>query len=73
MLLLISAVFTTGLSASDDEYECDGRQYCSQMESCEEALFFLENCPNPKMDGNNDGIPCERQHCTHEYRNDIEY
>ena len=46
-------------------FECDGRTYCSQMRSCEEATFFLNNCPNTKMDGNNDGIPCERQWCGH--------
>jgi hypothetical protein len=44
-------------------YQCDGREYCSQMHSCEEAKFFLNNCPNPKMDGNGDGIPCEMQWC----------
>ena len=42
-------------------YECDGRQHCSQMSSYEEAKYFIENCPNTKMDGDNDGIPCERQ------------
>jgi len=42
-------------------YKCDGRQYCSQMSSYEEARFFINNCPNTKMDGDNDGIPCERQ------------
>ena len=44
-------------------FKCDGREYCSQMTSCEEAKFFLANCPNVKMDGDNDGIPCERQWC----------
>src|SRR5574343_39561 len=44
-------------------YTCDGRSYCSQMTSCEEATWFLKNCPRTKMDGNNDGIPCERQWC----------
>lgn len=44
-------------------FKCDGRTYCSQMRSCEEATFFLRNCPNVKMDGNNDGIPCEKQWC----------
>jgi hypothetical protein len=44
-------------------YKCDGRMYCSQMTSCAEATFFLENCPGVKMDGDNDGIPCERQWC----------
>ena len=44
-------------------YECDGRTHCSQMTSCEEATFFLQNCPGTKMDGNNDGVPCEKQWC----------
>ena len=44
-------------------FSCDGRTYCSQMTSCAEATFFLKNCPGTKMDGNNDGIPCERQWC----------
>ena len=44
-------------------FKCDGRTYCSQMTSCEEATFFLRNCPGVKMDGNNDGIPCEKQWC----------
>ena len=44
-------------------YRCDGRQHCSQMSSCAEATFFLKNCPNTKMDGDMDGIPCEEQWC----------
>lgn len=44
-------------------FSCDGRAYCSQMTSCEEATFFLRNCPGVKMDGNNDGVPCEQQWC----------
>lgn len=45
------------------KYRCDGRIYCSQMSSCEEATFFLQNCPGVKMDGNHDGVPCEKQWC----------
>ena len=47
----------------DPGFRCDGRQYCSQMRSCEEATWFIRNCPNTKMDGEGDGIPCEQQHC----------
>lgn len=42
---------------------CDGRTHCSQMTSCDEATWFLKNCPGTKMDGNNDGVPCETQWC----------
>ena len=40
-------------------FKCDGRQYCSQMTSRAEAEFFNENCPDTKMDGDRDGVPCE--------------
>ncbi len=42
---------------------CDGRTFCSQMRSCEEAKWVLNNCPNTEMDGDGDGIPCEKQWC----------
>jgi hypothetical protein len=48
---------------SKEPYSCDEREYCSQMTSCEEAKYFIRNCPNTKMDGNNDGVPCEKQWC----------
>ena len=48
---------------STPTFKCDGRTYCSQMTSCEEATFFINNCPNTKMDGDNDGVPCESQWC----------
>jgi|GEM_PF-725188 len=50
-------------SPKNDKFKCDGRDQCSQMTSCEEATFFLENCPNQYTDGNNDGVPCEIQWC----------
>lgn len=43
------------------QFKCDGRTHCSQMRSYDEAVFFLRNCPNTEMDGDNDGEPCERQ------------
>ncbi len=54
---------TATLAAAAAPYKCDGRIYCSQMTSCEEATYFLRNCPGVKMDGNNDGVPCEKQWC----------
>lgn len=44
------------------EFRCDGREHCSQMRSYEEAVFFVRNCPNTKMDGDRDGEPCEQQY-----------
>ncbi len=37
------------------------KKRCSQMTSFEEVKYFIQHCPNTKMDGDNDGIPCERQ------------
>ena len=45
------------------EFSCDGRAHCNQMRSCAEATYFLQNCPGTKMDGDNDGEPCEDQWC----------
>ena len=47
--------------------ECDKKQYCSQMTSCEEAKAYLKQCPNRSyLDGDKDGIPCEKK-CGHNY------
>ena len=48
---------------ADAGYRCDGRTRCSQMRSCAEATWFLRHCPGVQMDGNHDGVPCERQWC----------
>ena len=42
---------------------CDGRTHCSHMRSCEEAKYFIQHCPDTKMDGDRDGVPCEEQWC----------
>src|SRR5690606_35109554 len=47
------------VQTENHNFKCDGRQHCSEMRSRAEAEFFIRNCPNTKMDGDNDGIPCE--------------
>jgi len=54
---------TTPPASSPLTVTCDGRKYCSQMHSCEEAKAFLRSCPGMKMDGDGDGVPCEEQWC----------
>ena len=49
----------TNKSQSIAKFNCDGRQHCSQMTTRAEAEYFIKNCSNVKMDGDNDGIPCE--------------
>ncbi len=46
-----------------ESYSCIGKRYCTEMTSCEEATYYQRNCPETEMDGDNDGIPCERQWC----------
>lgn len=57
----ITPVHHVSVQTSEVHFKCDGRKHCSQMHSYDEALFFLKNCPGTKMDGDHDGIPCERQ------------
>lgn len=49
----------TASPAASPVFQCQGKQHCSQMTSCEEARFYLRNCPGVKIDGDHDGIPCE--------------
>ena len=44
-------------------FSCDGRTRCPQMRSCDEAIYFLQQCPGVEMDGDGDGVPCESQWC----------
>lgn len=41
-------------------YSCEPRRTCSQISSCEEANWYLQNCSwGGKLDRDKDGIPCE--------------
>ena len=53
----------TATTAAPAASRCDGRTHCSHMRSCEEAKYFIQHCPNTKMDGDRDGVPCEEQWC----------
>ncbi|MBB1336834.1 cold shock domain-containing protein [Pseudoalteromonas sp. SR44-2] len=49
----------TVIPKNTHNFTCDGRQYCTEMRSRDEAVFFINNCPNTKMDGDGDGKSCE--------------
>ena len=41
-------------------WSCNPRRTCSQIGSCAEARWYLQNCPwGGRLDRDNDGIPCE--------------
>jgi hypothetical protein len=44
-------------------FRCEGKNKCSQMTSCGEAMFYLQHCPRASLDDDKDGIPCEVQWC----------
>jgi hypothetical protein len=42
-------------------WSCTPRKLCTQIASCDEARWYLQNCAwGPKLDADNDGSPCER-------------
>ncbi len=52
------------LESQTEDYQCEGKRYCSEMNSCGEATYYLKHCPGTEMDGDGDGRPCEDQ-CGH--------
>ena len=44
----------------DNNAVCGGKHYCREMTSCEEAKFYLTQCGLTRLDGDGDGIPCEK-------------
>jgi endonuclease G len=48
------------LSTATMSQECRGKRTCKEMSSCEEAIFYLNNCGVTKIDGDGDGMPCEK-------------
>jgi len=56
-------VLPNATDLNNSAYRCEGKVYCAEMRSCDEAVFYLRNCPNTKMDGDGDGVPCESQWC----------
>lgn len=39
---------------------CGSKKHCSEMASCEEARHYLTQCGIKTLDGNSDGVPCEK-------------
>jgi cold shock CspA family protein len=52
-------------TSNNQNFHCAGKTRCGEMSSCEEAMFYLNNCPGTIADGDGDGIPCEDQWCGH--------
>ncbi len=69
----VSAIIDEGIESIDapsrqpavNQFKCEGKTRCSQMTSCDEAMFYLNHCPGSVTDGDGDGRPCEDQWCGH--------
>lgn len=64
--MLLAAVVAMSAPASDDQrqvaqnWSCDARKTCGKIRSCDEAMWYLENCSwGGRLDGDGDGAPCE--------------
>jgi hypothetical protein len=40
-------------------FTCGTKRYCKQMQSCEEATYYMNHCGLSKLDSDHDGSPCE--------------
>lgn len=45
--------------SSPRQSSCDCSKTCGQMSSCEQAKYYFRDCGCDRLDGDNDGIPCE--------------
>lgn len=39
--------------------QCGTKWKCGQMDSCAEAVHYLNDCGVGRLDGDGDGVPCE--------------
>lgn len=54
-----SSILIAGAEVSPD-IACGSKKYCSEMSSCEEAKYYFMRCGIKTLDGNSDGVPCEK-------------
>ena len=47
------------VQTSTNAFTCGSKRYCKEMKNCAEAKFYLNKCGLIRLDGNDDGVPCE--------------
>ncbi|MEA3264109.1 MAG: excalibur calcium-binding domain-containing protein [Pseudomonadota bacterium] len=47
------------IERANDGPSCGAKWKCGQMDSCEEANHYLNQCGLGRLDGDGDGVPCE--------------
>lgn len=53
------STFSPQASSNNQSFSCDCSKLCSQIQTCDEAYFQLNNCGCTKRDSDRDSIPCE--------------
>ena len=43
-----------------EDFTCGNKRFCKHMSSCDEACFYLQQCGLSRLDGNSDGVPCNK-------------
>ncbi|WP_455482979.1 excalibur calcium-binding domain-containing protein [Haemophilus parahaemolyticus] len=52
-------VAATVFAKEQFQFQCEGKRICKEMDSCEEARFYLTQCGVSSLDRDKDGVPCE--------------
>lgn len=52
-------------SSKSDDPSCAQKKRCAQMSSCDEARHYFSVCKEKYLDGNHDGVPCEKLCASH--------
>lgn len=59
-IAIVAVLWSLALPAPVHGFSCSPLKYCTAMENCAEAVFFLRDCGHKARDRDNDGIPCEK-------------
>ncbi|MBD8555581.1 excalibur calcium-binding domain-containing protein [Rhizobium sp. CFBP 8762] len=62
--IIFSAVIASSTPINQTElaqsYSCSPKKTCSKIRSCDEARYYLDQCPwGGALDRDKDGTPCE--------------
>jgi endonuclease YncB( thermonuclease family) len=52
--------FRSPVDLTKSTLQCTGRPRCGDLRSCDDAYFYLRRCGLHRLDGDGDGVPCER-------------
>lgn len=60
LLMPPSAAPSSPATATPYDPVCGSKKHCSEMASCDEVRHYFAACGNKALDGDKDGVPCEK-------------